>query len=291
LLFAGAGGSLASDDRSSPYAAASSLFEGGPDQAWLNVFPIVGEGRKLPLHPGLPVGFYYLGSSADGRILYGVTPAERFGGLKEFQISPVHQSVVAGSEGLGNITSLMLTSAPVRILVSAWLLKPGGPECGDFEIDPAAGALRPLRLGLSPDCGGPLSPDGKRELHSWGEQLTILDLSTGKSTPIGQGMKSPSWSPDGRWIAVVEGKTGVLMDAADPSKKRRLTPADGPMIWSPDSKYLLLQRSQISCWASLYGVSLEAINIETGKRTLIKSSHCNVLSDGFFFWIASEVVR
>jgi dipeptidyl aminopeptidase/acylaminoacyl peptidase len=291
LVFAGAGGSQPSENRTSPYTAASSVFEGGLDQAWLNVFPIAGEGRKLPLRPGLAGGFYYLGSSTDGRVLYGVTPADQFGGLKELQISPVHESVVAGSTGLGNITSLIVTSAPVRILVSASLRKLGRSDCGDFEIDPAAGVLRPLRLGVSPDCGGPLSPDGKRELHSSGEQLSILDLSTGKSTPIGQGMKRPSWSPDGRWIAVVEGKNGVLMDAADPSKKRRLAPADGRMIWSPDSKYLLLQRSQISCLASLYGVSLETVNVETGKRTLIKSSHCNVLSGGFFFWIASDLIR
>jgi hypothetical protein len=119
----------------------------------------------------------------------------------------------------------------------------------------------------------------------------VLDLRTGSSSPIGPGTKWAAWSPDGRWISAVQGKIGVLMDATDPSRRRRLTRADGPMIWSPDSKQVLLEKSQISCWASLYGVSLEAVDIKSGKRVLIRSSHCNVLLGSGGFWIASEVVR
>jgi len=286
------------------YAAATLNVVGGPDEAWLALFPATGQEMKVPLRPGLNGSFYFLGSSSDATILYGGMPGQDSTGLKELQFNPVRERIVPGSVGLGNIVNFSVSREPGKFYVSAWLIRSGTTleswltrpdtmewECGDFEIDSNAGVLRPLRLSRPPDCGGPISPDGKTEIHTSGKNVSLLDLATGTSVAIGTDIKWPTWSPDGRWIAAVVKGAVVLIDPRNPLEKRRLGEADGFMIWSPDSKYLLLQKSQISCWPTVYGVSLEVLNVETRKRSVIKSSHCNVLGGTSMLWINRGVVQ
>jgi hypothetical protein len=65
---------------------------------------------------------------------------------------------------------------------------------------------------------------------------------------------------------------------------------DGPLVWSPDSKYLLLRRSSLSCAASVYGESLEIVDVKAGKREIVKSSHCSITA-GTIGWLDSGVVQ
>src|SRR5271170_1051053 len=90
---------------------------------------------------------------------------------------------------------------------------------------------------------------------------------------------SAVWSPDGKRIAAAVGERGriVIIDAADPTRRRKLGKEDGPLVWSPDSRYLLQLRSQFSCIPTVFGESLEIIDTFTGERSLVKSSHCQII--------------
>jgi hypothetical protein len=101
-----------------------------------------------------------------------------------------------------------------------------------------------------------------------------------------------AWSPDGRWISAIkdDGRI-VLIDSDDTERRRDRGPAGGgPVEWSPDSKYMLAPRSQLRCALSLYFESLEAIEVETGKRILIKTSRCEV-GPGWSGWIDPAIAR
>jgi hypothetical protein len=273
------------------YIAATLDVFGARNQAWLTLFPSTGQEIRVPLRPGLEGGFFFLGSSSNATILYGGIPSQDFAGLKELQFNPVRERVVPGSVGLGNILNLTVSREPGKFLVSASLIRSGTWECGIFEIDSDVGTFRPLRVSRPPDCGGPISPDGKTEIHTSGNNVSLLDLATGSSISIGTDMQWPMWSPDGRWIAAVVREEGVIIDPRNPSEKRHLGKADGPMIWSPDSKYLLFEKSQFWCWPTLYGVSLQVLNVITGKRSFIKSAHCNILGRSNIFWINRDTVQ
>lgn len=133
------------------------------------------------------------------------------------------------------------------------------------------------------------------------KELSLVDLETGAVQAI-RGVKSSdltlgiwsgevTWSPDGRWIAVILGGRIVLIDATDTSRRKKLrSSGSAVVIWSPDSKHLLLSISQWSCIAYLFFESLEVIDIETGKRRVIKSSHCEV-GGGWPGWLDSDAVR
>jgi len=152
-------------------------------------------------------------------------------------------------------------------------------ECGVFEIDEGSGGSRTLSGGKFPDCIGVLSPDGKRVLRLVDGQLTMLELATGGVQIVGDGLRGGYWSPDGRWIAAIRGYTRiVLIDASNFSRQRELGRSDGEMPkWSPDSKYLLMGKSETAC-GSWELSSLELIDVLTGKRREIKSSHCKILA-------------
>src|SRR5690242_4637480 len=80
--------------------------------------------------------------------------------------------------------------------------------------------------------------------------LSIMDLSTQKSTPVGDGKApagNPQWSPDGKWLAFQGSqgeKHGLFVARADGSEITFLAPMTGTnsplpgsgedMTWSPD---------------------------------------------------------
>jgi WD40-like Beta Propeller Repeat len=266
-----------------------------PDGTRLVMFPPAGEAITVPLSPGMMTGVNIIGSSRDGHALYGETayPGE-WGGLTKFEFRPARQTVVPGSAGLGRISSLSLAPSSRRILVSASTMKGGKLECGDFEIDPESTTRRTLRVGIYPECGGPISQDGGRELHTLDGQLSILELRTGANTPVASNVDWASWSPDGRWIAAVSGRGGgghiLLFNAMNTREKRSLGTGHRPLVWSPDSKHLLLAASEVSCLVTLYGQSLQVLNVETGKRSPVGNSHCRIAS-GSFAWVNADIVQ
>jgi hypothetical protein len=270
------------------------LAQGTPPT--LLLFPPHGPELKVDLPTGLNANFRVIGSSPDGKAIYFQKAFSPEAGITRVEFNPARSIIVPGSVGIGTISSFIESAQTGRIFVSA-RTPDGMLQCGDFEIDPNEGVFRELQVGASPDCGGSVSPDGKRdlrikrELHAPSGQLILRELATGTEKVVGKGYSTAAWSPDGRQIAaILESKSIVLMDTNSPSKKRKLGSGDGPLIWSPDSKWLALPKSEFSCLLTLYFESLQVLDVETGKRRKVPSSHCELINYGVA-WVASDAFR
>lgn len=277
------------------------------DTPLLTLFPLVGPEVKVHLPAGLPTSnLQFIEFSPDGKSIY-VQGHRTWDGITKIEFNPARQSIVRGSAGIGTTGSLVVLHQPERILVSGIANRRGKIECGVFELDPDGGEFRQLLDGKFPDCGGFISPDGERVLallrletpanSQPGEvvthiqvknQLRVLDLRTRAEQIIGDGISWAAWSPDGRWIAAtLNYHRFVLIDATKTSNRRNLGAADdNQAVWSPDSKYLLLAKSGIMSELS----SLEVIDVLTGKRSQIKSSHWKILATTFG-WMDPEALR
>jgi hypothetical protein len=261
----------------------------GGEVPQLNAFPTVGPKLTVALPAGLPKDLRLIDFSPDGKAIY-VQRNGYWDCIIKIEFAPARQSIVPGSVGLGTIGSLVVLHKPERVIVSGVAKVRGKIECGVFELDPAGGDFRHLFDGKFSDCGGFISPDGTRILRLQGNHLSVLDLGTRAVQTIGDGLTWAAWSPDGRWItAILNYRRIVLIDATDTSTRRDLgRTEDNQARWSPDSKYLLLVKGELRCGSVLS--SLEAIDVLTGKRSLIKSSHCNIVATSVG-WMDSEAVR
>ena len=181
-------------------------------------------------------------------------------------------------------------------MVSGWSKEPGRGECGTYGIDPKTGRSEAILIGTYPSCGGAagdVSPNGQSLLSYSSGELRVVDLRTGRSQLIGMADGVGTWSPDGKWIAALLKRGGasglVLVDAMNIAKRRMLgrAPTSGYPVWSPDSRQLLLERSQSRCGDLLS--SLEAVDVESGTRVPITSSSCEIYT-GVVGWVDSKVV-
>jgi len=271
----------------------------GHESLLLTVFPMVGQKKTVTL-PHVPLNVTVSAFAADGIYLQPATLEPS--GIIKVEFQPLRTSVVPGAAEFRTIWNLR--ALPSGMILIAGLSGKFG-ECGTFEIDPTAGTSRPLLVGRFPDCGGgggTISPDGRRVVSYNREDLSIVDLTDntiqaikgipGRSTLTGPGWPhSAAWSPDGKWISVVlEGGDLFLVDTTDTSKRKRLGRSDGPSVWSPDAEQLLLPKSELRCKPSLYFESLQSVDVATGTRTAIPSSHCEV-GAGWYGWVDSKVVE
>jgi hypothetical protein len=118
-----------------------------------------------------------------------------------------------------------------------------------------------------------------------------MSLNGGKERTV-KGAKSDAgceWAPNGQQLACVSnneiGLVNVDADVQSYLFVRKLGGAgDSAVAWSPDSRFLLIRKSEVSCLTSLYGESLEAIEVATGRRIPVKSSHCKITA-GLFGWM------
>jgi hypothetical protein len=233
---------------------------------------------------------------SDGKTIYLLGS----GGVWRNDLKPPRRSIVRGTSGFSAVWHFTLSQD--RILISGILKTQGGVECGTYEIAPHSESPRKLLAGAFPDCGGgggEVSPDGKRALGHSGGHLALIDVETG-ALQIIPGLKGLTredvtwkgqavWSPDGKWIAAFHEGSVTLVELKT-SRLRKLGRASGLVGWSPDSTRLLVSKSQFSCLPYLYSESLAVIDLQTGKESIIKSSHCNV-SGGWAGWIDPEAVR
>jgi WD40-like Beta Propeller Repeat len=114
------------------------------------------------------------------------------------------------------------------------------------------GSFSAVPFGRSCDIGNPVSwsPDGKRVACQAGDGINIISpsgvLSLFRDAGVGDSSKyEPSWSPDGRSLAYVEGIDGGEIRIYDFARKvsRRIPSTSGRALvhaptWSPDSKLL-----------------------------------------------------
>lgn len=292
------------DIATSPYVAAdlhtgSADAGGGPSSSFvLTLYPLDGNSVTIPLPAALPKTLNVIAFSSDGRAIYVQkgAPLGPSDGILKIEFKPTRLLTVPGSLGL---SAFYLTDSPQSTKVFVSGASRSGIRlwhCGAFEIDLSYGSFRELRIGDHPQCSvggeltGPVSMDGRRVLSHQGNELDVLNLQTGLAYSLGAGLSEGSWSPDGRWIAAWGAGRIVAIDADNASHRKDLGKCcDGGAHWSPDSKYLLLSKRELRCTLSLYFASLEVLDVETGKRTVIKSSRCN--TGGWVGWIDRRVLE
>jgi serine/threonine protein kinase/Tol biopolymer transport system component len=165
------------------------------------------------------------------------------------------RSKVDGSE------RLQLTYSPMYPLLPRW--SPDGKKIIFFEF--ATGPSKPARIYEVASDGGSLRelqpsdhseqldptwcPDGSKivfggESNSPSSRIRILDVASGNLYDVAgsQGLYSPRWSPDGRYIAAFSGDSKSLL-LFDLQSQKWTTLASGSFSWinwSHDGKYLYL---------------------------------------------------
>jgi Tol biopolymer transport system component len=85
------------------------------------------------------------------------------------------------------------------------------------------------------------SRDGTSVVYAREGQIIKLDLRSRKKSTLAKGT-SPSWSPDGKWIAYKAGDGMARLIASDGSNQKDIMPGRpilGYLHWSPDSEYLM----------------------------------------------------
>jgi Tol biopolymer transport system component len=154
---------------------------------------------------------------------------------------------------------LQLSSEPERTALPHW--SPDGKSIEYARIEPG----KPWRISVIPADGGvsqdvlvedrsqvdaSWSPDGTRIMIGYfldvnGINIQIVDLATHKTetVPGSEGLFSPRWSPDGRYVAALSTDLTkvMLFDFNSQKWSNWLTTAAGVMnypTWSADSEYL-----------------------------------------------------
>ena len=239
-------------------------------QLW--VFPFDAGAYTVPL----PFTLSYVAYPADARSLYGVgAPMEqRPRGLLQIEFNPVRVAPVRGTSELG-MFSVAVPLERDEILVSGRY----GEACGVFEIAPQSGRVRMVTQNSTCEYAKSwlrlsLSPDGRRAVGYRKPRLELIDLGSGTVRSLGEGFVAGAWSPDGKWLAVVEGdrkNRTILLDADSLAPRRALGASN--VQWSPDSRYLLGERTGL---CPPYWATFVAVDAQTGKERTVSSSRCKV---------------
>lgn len=261
---------------------------GGPrraDAPSLHVFPADGP----PFTLALPFQLGKVAVSPDGKVLYGARffdPSGPNTGLYRIELGPIRATRLAGSIGLASVYGIAASST--KVVVSGGYLTSGFvSECGLYELILASGRVH--KILSNSDCkyvsswtSISLSPDSRKIVAVRKHRLELIDTDTQIVQSLGEGFYDTAWSPDGRWIAALgdNGDHTVLIDPATLEKRRTLPPSE--VIWSPDSRSILASRLHGRC-PSDFG-TVELIDIESGKRSIIRSSTCQI-SMLVFGWI------
>ena len=262
-----------------------------PGHTELVVFPISGEAFAIPVSSASGPFAY----GPDGKSLYGqCTPYSSNSdepvtvALCKIDLTTGRTAVVPGSRGV-HINSLAVSKHEDLVVLSGMQRLDNKAVYGLFEISIPSGNVRPIFLEASGDIRTQwnkiaLSPDGERAVAIRSSALELIDLVHGTAKRLEDGLFMGAWSPDGKWLAVLEkGERGrtILIDAKTLSHVRTLGPSE--LDWSPDSHYLLGLKS-----CNEYYGTLEAIDIQNDMRTAITSSTCKI-NQATTGWVRREL--
>jgi hypothetical protein len=271
----------------------------GPHSDALRIFPSKGNAITIPL----PFRVRKATFGPDGKSMYGMIADQP--GLSKVEFNPTRASPVPGTNGF-IVKSLGFSSRQDKLVISGNLRH---ANCGVFEILLPQGKTRQV---LAYDCSNlwdwnylTVSPNGEQVIATVGSNiehelhLELIDLVHGTTKSLGGEFCLGVWSPDGKWIVVRESGPRdklFLIDAVDFSRRRDL--GGGVILeqtWSPDSRYLLLWKGLFRCGMDLSGLedrpsALETLDIQTGKRSTIGSSMCQI-TGGSTGWVSSEIAR
>jgi Tol biopolymer transport system component len=139
-----------------------------------------------------------------------------------------------------------------------------------------------------------LSPNGEQAVAERNGRLEVIDLVHGTIKSLG-GFREATWSPDGQRIAAIEDSKRqrlFLIDPTTSSRRRILSYCPIRPTWSPDSRYILLQKWYLfRCGFSLDvegPATLQTLDVKTGKKSTIRSSKCEV--QGVTGWVSRELL-
>jgi hypothetical protein len=227
------------------YSLAAYASDGVDVNSRLVVFPSDSKEFSIPL----PLTLRYVAYGASGRSVYASAfkknpDAKSFStlpGLFKIELNPVRVSAVPGVDVV--IDRFAVSRKEDRILFAASRSDAGRNVCGVFELDLSDGNLRSVLQTAACRAGFPwrvfdLSPNTPEALISADRRLATLDLTSGKVTPLGSQLSTGSYSPDGKWIAVIElhnpkPPTTILIDRQDLSRRRDLGGTDdAEVVWS-----------------------------------------------------------
>ena len=157
---------------------------------------------------------------------------------------------------------LQLTPESLDVFMARWspdgahlalMARSPGQAWRLYAVDADGNNLRPLMNEARNAADPSWAPDGKtlvfgRTNDLMGSEsartLELLDLNTGAQRPVpgSDGLFSPRWSPDGRYIAALtlDQSRVELFDVATQRWRVLPVPSGADPVWSSDSRYLFL---------------------------------------------------
>lgn len=253
------------------------------DHQHLHIFSSAGTESDVAL------GIIPLEFAPDGESVYGHS-ADRFDkGLYRVTIDSLRSEVVPGTQAL-RIGAIAMSPEEDKIVISGGRIERGAESCGLFYLRPAVGTLVQIAAATTCDYAQSwerpsLSPDGRRIVAYRKPRLEIIEIEKGTVQPIAGYYIAGAWSPDGKWLAVLEGEGAhrtILLDSTSLKQVRVL--GESNVLWSPDSRMLLGARTR-GCFP--YWSSLVAIDVATGRESVFSASRCKV-NLNTFGWVAGR---
>jgi hypothetical protein len=242
---------------------------------------------RVPENLG-PVAF-----SQDGVAIYGVTPGQRPLTIAEFQLRTRTYKRFDGVAGFDKVRDLLVE--PDQAVLISGLYRVGSRfSCGIFEVQLSSGVVRQLleagTCRIASIFTSVTTAPNELAVGLFEQKFWALDFRSGVRKLLIDAYTAAAYSPDGKWIAIVErGRWHdrlALIDPANQSLRRDLGEYNeqGDVTWSPDSRELLIWEH---CSGGYVG-TLVRLDVSTGRRTEVPSSKCAVRGEKMG-WISSDI--
>jgi Tol biopolymer transport system component len=255
------------------------------DVEGIRVFPP--EGNEVTIT--LPRKLTYAVFGPDGKSIYAAD-----GMIVKVEFQPMRIVPIAGTEDLAG--QIAASSDESTLVVSGSHGTGTARSCGVFKVTLPTGTVQQVLT--ASECGylsswahPSVSPDGERLLAEHNHRWELVTLSNSATQFLNDKTWMAVWSPDGKWIATLRDLKHtklVLLDATDISRTRELGSADGGLYWSPDSRFLLLYKDQLTCGLK-ETYSIQILDLDTGRRRIPRSAHCAIWG-GLGGWVSNEIV-